>query len=428
MQRNNLSRNGLGTEPQRCRRRLSNFSPLSRTRPGPKYSQNYLPSAPGLSQLNSKKQLKIIAVSLIFFLLCLSGCTPSNRYWLPNSPNQQSTQSHLRTNLYGDFQGWEPVDFAAKPFNSLTQRSFCQEGGDFDPDISSDGKWITISSLRHSPNPDIYIKQVNGATVTRLTSDPASEIQPSFSPQSDKVAYAGNRSGNWDIYVVGVDGSNPTQITSSVGNELHPSWSPDGKQLVYCCLEPRSQQWELWIVDVENPGIKKWIGYGLFPSWCPNSDTPKIAFQQARYRGSKWFGIWTVDLVEGEAKYPTAIIESVNYACLCPSWSPDGAKIAYGTISRNIYEETNEPALDLDSGEDIWIIDIDGRNNLRLTQADAGNFSPSWSPDGDIFFCSDRKGVENIWSVKPHTVNFNRPTPVDLTRHPQSNIRSNYDY
>jgi TolB protein len=258
----------------------------------------------------------------------------------------------------------------------------------------------------------------------RLTSDPASEIQPSFSPQGDKVAYATNRSGSWDIWVVGVDGSNPTRLTNSASNDMHPSWSPGGKYIVYCSFGPRSQQWELWILDVESPSMKKWVGYGLFPEWCPNGQTPKIAFQLARYRGSQWFSIWTVDFIDGEAKFPTEIISNINHACICPSWSSDGSQLTYSTVNGSSYDNV-KPVVPNVSGEDVWIIDIDGRNNLRLTHGDAVNFSPTWDPEGRVYFCSDRKGVNNIWSIKPHQADFTPATAVEISQKKQNKIQAN---
>ena len=359
---------------------------------------------------------------VLLSLLFLAGCS---RFWSGYQSPRQETPESIQTNLYGDLSGWKPVNFIEKPFASLVQHSFCEEGGDFDPDISANGKWIVFSSLRHCPNPDIYIKSTFGSTATRLTSDPASEIQPCFSPQGDKVAYASNRSGNFNIWVVGVDGSNPVRLTSGASNDIHPSWSPDGKRIVFCSFGPRSQQWELWIVNAQTPSIKKWIGYGLFPQWSPNPKVPKIAFQLARYRGSQWFSVWTVDFVDGEAKFPTEIVSSVEHACICPSWSADGSRLAYSTITQSSYEGT-APAVPETSGEDVWVIDLDGRNSLRLTQADASNFSPTWSPADSVFFCSDRgNGIENIWSAKPRKIDFARKEPVDLSNHPLNMIQAN---
>ncbi|MCF7957818.1 MAG: hypothetical protein K9M57_05145 [Phycisphaerae bacterium] len=369
-----------------------------------------------LGTLKSYSKILVIIISGMFFLT--SGCQK------PVETVSKAHSSSVEMGLYADLGSYDPVRFNATPFSSLSQHSYCEEGGDFDPDITQDGKWIVFSSLRHAPNPDLYIKQVNGRTATRLTSDPASEIQPCFSPGGDKVAFTSNRSGSWDIWVVGVDGSNPTRLTSGISNDIHPSWSPDSKQLVYCSYGPRSSQWELWLVDVTNPGTKKMVGYGLYPEWSPSKTSNKIAFQLPRYRGSQWFSIWTVDIVNGEAKYPTEIISNVSYACISPTWAPDGKSIAYCTVGKDVYEKTDPTATKV-SGEDIWMIGLDGRNNHRLTASDASDYSPTWSSDGRVYFCSDRQYIDNIWSAKPQGIDYETETPVELSQHPQSGIVAN---
>ena len=121
----------------------------------------------------------------------------------------------------------------------------------------------------------------------------------------------------------------------------------------------------------------------------------------------------------------TEIISSVHHACICPSWSADGTRISYSTVSRGNYDASAEPMAAGMTGEDVWIIDLDGRNNLRLTQGDAANFLPNWSPDGRVFFCSDRKGMDNVWSIKPRRVDLGADKPVDLSSHPQGGILAN---
>ncbi len=358
-----------------------------------------------------------------FGILFVGGCNFINNDSAGSRPMSQGgmyQHTSLDVGLNGDLSGYQPIEFESKPFTSLIQHSFSEEGGDYDPVISNDNKLIAFSSLRHAPNPDIYIKQINGMVATRLTSDPASEIQPAFSPNSDKIAYACNRSGSWNIWVIGLDGSNPTRLTSSASNDIHPSWSADGKSIVYCSFGPRSKQWELWVVDVENPSLKKWIGYGLFPEWSPNPKLNKIVFQRARYRGSQWFSIWTVDMIDGEAKYETEIVSNVNYACITPSWAKDASKIAYCTVGKSMYDHENSqtsPVPDA-AGEDIWVVDITGRNNHRVTGSDAADFSPTWSPDGRMFFCSDRSYIDNVWSVRPVKVDFGRTEPLEMSTHP----------
>ena len=366
-----------------------------------------------------------ITVLCAVFAGLFLGCDPASMSTVRPGAASRQPPPHIQTNVFGQLEGWKPVAFDSRPAVSLTQHSFAQEGGDADPDISPDGKWIVFSSLRHAPNPDLYIKRVAGVTVTQLTSDPASEMQPAFSPQGDKIAYATNRSGSWDIWVVGVDGTDPVRMTDSTSHEIHPSWSPDGKMLVFCNFGQRSQQWELWVVQVDNPSVKRMIGYGLNPVWSPNPDVPKIAYQVARYRGSNWFSIWTIDYIDGDARFPTEIVTNVNHACICPDFSPDASMLVYSTVDRSYYEKVDDTGGPRVSGEAVYMVNLNGLNNLRLTHEDASHFAPSWGPDERVYFCSDRKGIDNIWSLRPHRIDFARDKPVDLTQHPLNGFQAN---
>jgi len=93
-----------------------------------------------------------------------------------------------------------------------------------------------------------------------------------------------------------------------------------------------------------------------------------------------------------------------------PSWSPDGAKIAF-TSYRN-------------GGEDIWVMDADGKNPRQLTTDSKGDWSPAWSPDGkQIAFTSDRTGSNQIWIMNtdgssPRPLTVAAPMPETWNRDP----------
>ncbi len=309
--------------------------------------------------------------------------TPEPRPELAAAQNQQIS-------AFGELPDRGEVPYFTRTSTSLRQHTFAEEGADFDTCISRAGDWMIFASTRHNVNPDIYYKQVDGVAVTQLTSDPASDVQPVFSPDRSKVAFASNRAGNWDIWVVGLDGTPPMQITSSLSDEIHPSWSPDGEHLVYCSLPPKGQ-WELWVADAKIDGKKRFFGYGLFPEWSPNSDT--ILFQRARERGSRWFSVWTIRLINDEPRYPTEIAASTQAALITPCWNADGTRIAYSAVVPSDDPEAQKA--------DIWVVDVDGRNRLQLTDGHTANFGPAWSPAGRVFFTGERDGHETIWSLMP---------------------------
>lgn len=90
--------------------------------------------------------------------------------------------------------------------------------------------------------------------------------------------------------------------------------------------------------------------------------------------------IWTMDSDGTDAVRVTGA-EGMDSA---PTWSPDGSRIAFTS-----YRGTNS---------DIYVIDADGSGEIRLTTHAAEDTRPTWSPDGwSIAFTSRRDGNYNIY-------------------------------
>ncbi len=294
----------------------------------------------------------------------------------------------------------------------LRRVTFTAEGADFDPAVDPAGQWVVYASTRHRETSDLYLKRVDGAAITQLTSDSANEIMPVFSPDGKKIAFCSDRAGNWDIYVMDVRGGKAVQITDDATQDIHPSFSPDGKRLVYCSHGSPSGQWEMMVVDLEAPGTKRLIGHGLFPTWSPTQE--KIVFQRARQRGTRWFSVWVVELVDGEPMPPTEIAVSANAAVITPDWSPDGEHVVFCTVI--------DPDADVSSGTaqaDLWMVKANGEGRVRLTSGPFANLQPAWSPDGSILFVSNRSvdGMENIWALRPRATEPVGP-PAEVASHP----------
>jgi TolB protein len=302
-------------------------------------------------------------------------------------------------NVFGELDGVGPGVYQPGGAGGFNQVTYVDEGFDADPRISPDGKTLLFSSTRHSEHPDIYTQKVDGLAITQITSDPGDDAFPAFSPDGGRVAFASNRSGNWDIYVMDIDGSDVRAVTRTPAQDVHPSFSPDGSRIVYSSLGSRSGQWELWTVDLKTLE-RKMIGYGLFPEWCPRADKDLIAFQRARQRGTRWFSAWTLELIDGEAKNVTEVAFSTNAAIVAPTWNPEGTKLAFSSVVDPT--AANPGAMsspNRGTQQDIWVVNADGTNRYRLTDGRGVNATPSWSPDGKVFFVSDRGGSESVWSV-----------------------------
>jgi len=319
-------------------------------------------------------------------------------------------------NVFGELDGIERPIPASNTTAGFQQQTFLTEGADADIAVDASGKRLVFTSTRHGEHPKIYIQKSDGVSVTQLTSDASDDAHPVFSPDGKHIAFASTRSGNWDIYLMDADGKNVVQVTRSPMHELHPSFSRDGSRLVFCALGARSSQWELWIVDLTNLTTRV-IGNGFFPTWSPTDE--RIAFQRARQRGSRWFSLWTLDLVDGEARDVTEVAVSSNAAIVAPAWSPDGKRLAFATIIEPGRGNRTR------AEQDIWTINHDGTNRKRLTDGQGTNLSPAWSTDGKVYFISNRSGSECVWSgpaeasehaVAKHTEAA--PTREDVARQP----------
>ena len=297
--------------------------------------------------------------------------------------------------FYASLPGFEGEQSPMDSTGPVRRVSFTEEGGDFDVTTDPTGQWLVFGSTRHRQTADIYRQSVNGQAVTQLTDDPANDVMPAVSPDGNTIAFASDRGGNWDIYLMDAQGGPPIQLTNDSTHEIHPSFSPDGSELVYCSYGERSRQWQMVVININQPGTKRYIGHGLFPQWSPQGNT--ILFQRSRERGTRWFSVWTVTLNEqGEAGSPTEITWAPEAACITPQWSPDGNAVVFCMVRNGEADSQGRP---VDS--EVWLINADGTGRTRLTQGRFANLQPVWANSNVIYFVSNRgrQGVENIWAI-----------------------------
>ncbi|MDX9910848.1 MAG: DPP IV N-terminal domain-containing protein [Phycisphaerales bacterium] len=311
------------------------------------------------------------------------------------------------TSLYGDILSTAiPAEadraLEQRDTTNLTQVTYTFEGSDFDPVVSQDGSFLVFASTQHQPTADLYFKRVNSKVVTRLTDDPAEDAMPAISPDGSHVAFTSNRTGNWDVFVMPVEGGRPVQITSDKGHELHPSWSPDGRTLVFCRLGVVSGRWEMWTVNLENPATSSFIGYGLFPEWCPvaatgESGADRIVYQLARERGERSFSLWTLDYKDGQAFNQSLLKSSAINALINPTWSPDGKYVLYASVPNP--GEWGDPTSAKPEVANLWMVNVEGGGLVNLTAGQAVDLMPCWGPNERVYFVSDRSGSDNLWSI-----------------------------
>ena len=302
-------------------------------------------------------------------------------------------QSSMRNSMFAPF-GIQGEDTIKDVHKSVSQVSYATVGSDFDPDIDPTGTFVVYASTQHNHNSDIYRKTIGGRTTTQLTNDAAQELMPEISPDGSKVAFSSDRNGNWDVFVMSVEGGPTVQITFDGEHEMHPTWSPDGKSMAYCRYNDRATQWEIWTVDIEKPSVRSFICEGMFPRWSPEKNVDRLLFQRSRKRADRLFGIWTIEVVDGNGCNPTEILASGDSAIMHPNWSPNGETIVFATVLDPYTSENGMP-----KNAEIWTIALDGTSKTALTSGGYCNLRPTWGATDKVFFTSNRAGVDNIWSI-----------------------------
>ena len=212
---------------------------------------------------------------------------------------------------------------------------------------------------------EIYTIKTNGAELTRLTTDPAYDGGPAWSPDGTKLAFQSSRDGNSEIYTMNADGSALTRLTTDPTADYSPAWSPDGTRIAF--VATRDGDAEIYVMNADGTNQTRLTtdpAYDQKPSWSP--DGAQIAFQSSR-GGSTDIYVMNADGSEVR-RVTTGPFDQQ------PAWSPDGAKIAFTAGDCFYYECTF----------DVSVVNADGSGRLRLA-ADAGwayPTEPAWSPDG----------------------------------------------
>lgn len=89
------------------------------------------------------------------------------------------------------------------------------------PSLSPDGQQVVFMSRRGGNNWDVYIVNIDGSDIRRLTEDEASDGLPIWSPDGNAIAFASDRGGPWAIWAMTPDGDGKRQLFTMEG-------SPDG--------------------------------------------------------------------------------------------------------------------------------------------------------------------------------------------------------
>lgn len=240
---------------------------------------------------------------------------------------------------------------------------------------------------------DIYVF-ANGGTAVPVTTGPAADLAPDWSPDGSRIVFARNEDArldtteDFDLWTVDIDGGLLTRLTDTPTKEIEPRWSPDGSRIVYVSYpdldvvpgtEARSSLVLRDLATGEERDLVPADELSYEPAWSPDGE--RLAF--VREHDDERPEIALVDVDDGTVETLVTFGDAVFF----PAWSPDGTVIAF--VGR------------VDGNDDIYLLELASGRITRLTDDGATDSMPAWSPDGKhIVFIRDREGQYDLWVMR----------------------------
>jgi Tol biopolymer transport system component len=226
--------------------------------------------------------------------------------------------------------------------------------GEFIISVSPDERWALVNEFNAAANgvtgADLVLLDLRSGTRHVLDKHPGTgayvEGDAVFSPDGRQVAYhmvlaAGTN--DHQLRIVPVDGSSPPRVVyeSKRSNDQYvfvKGWTPDGRRLLIS-PELNDQTWTLAMLTIADGTIQT--------------------------------------------------IKSFGWAQVHAALSPDGRYIAYAA-----------PIRDDDVTRDLFILSVDGTQEVPLVQHPAHDSDPAWSADGThVLFRSNRTRRASLWAI-----------------------------
>jgi Tol biopolymer transport system component len=217
--------------------------------------------------------------------------------------------------------------------------------------------------------------------VVPLTSYQGTERYPTFSPDGNQVAFSwdGETQDNFDIYSRPVGHEAPFRLTTDPAMELSPAWSPDGRWIAFLRFRPDGRaevflttpvsRAERRLTDIAAPWIR--VGFfGHFLAWSPDS---KWIVTADKISPGSAFGLILVSVETGSKRPLTSPPPNAGND-IAPAFSPDGRSLAFIRVLSFPVSE-------------LYLLRLSDRlepagEPVRLSFEYQRTTSPVWSQDG----------------------------------------------
>lgn len=279
-----------------------------------------------------------------------------------------------------------------------------------EPVPSPDGRWVAYvvgipSWEENRINTDLWLVPAGGGTPRQLTAGPKHDRHPTWSPDSQWIAFESNRGGTFQVYVIAANGGEARQLTTLSTEASQPVWSPDGRHLAFVSAvfpefsdQPFAEADRLNQERLEarekDPVKARLITQLLYRHWDSWVDGKRQHLFVVPMNGG---------MADGEPRNLTpgdrdAVPTSSTFASGDEfAFSPDGRELAYTATPVPAREESWK------TDHDLWMVEVASGARRQLTKNPAADASPRFSPDGKwlAYRAQSRPGFEaDRWQLR----------------------------
>jgi Tol biopolymer transport system component len=205
-----------------------------------------------------------------------------------------------------------------------------KEGGYWEPALSHDGRYLAVSEGRDVG--DIWIHDLDRASRTRFTFDPADDRSPIWSPDDQKIAFSSARQTVGEIYERPVSGqSEPRLLHNANTNITLHDWSSDGRWIIFTGLALGDGVWDILAFDTVEEKVVP-IVEGPFSQQYPevSPDGKWIAFASGESGRQQ---IYVQPFPSGQGRWMVSVDGGDH-----PRWTADGKALIYmGGLTEEFY-------------------------------------------------------------------------------------------
>jgi TolB protein len=258
------------------------------------------------------------------------------------------------------------------------------------------------TELIYSMDGTLWRQRIGVAIARQLTSGPAYDYQPDWSPDGRSVVFARYAHDAIELQLLDLQSGTVRPLTSNGAVNVEPRWSPDGTRIAFVSTVYHGR-WHIFTTIPAGVGAQhaapvrltedndsnlpryyysRWDHY-ISPAWSPDGKEIVLVSNRGHIHGSG--GFWRMEASPGAPLRELRYEETTWKAR--PDWSPDGTRIVYSSYLGRQWNQ-------------LWIMTSEGGDPFPLTYGEFDATAPRWSHDGGrIAFISNETGNTALWVV-----------------------------